>query len=44
VEVREQRVAIERAEELRRVREPEKRGEREDDEAVLECASRSPSP
>src|SRR5207237_4348047 len=36
MEMREQRVPIERAEELRRVRETEKRREREDDEAVLE--------
>ena len=36
MEMREQRVAIERTEELRRVRKTEKRREREDDEAVLE--------
>ncbi len=39
VEVRQQRVAIKRSEELRRVRQAEKRRKREDEESVLECAS-----
>ena len=38
-QMREKRVAVQRSEDLRRVRKAEKSGEREDDEAVLERLS-----